>query len=822
MTDNEKELVKSHLLDYLDRVTTKKDKKYICPFCGSGTGHKGTPAFNIVPDTQNTKYYCHSCGANGDIFDLYSFISGANKKAAFKELGEMFLGSPSSSWNANTRPARTEKAKQQPQEETQIDYTEFYKTAHKNINKTGYLLKRGISAEVQDRFNIGYVQQWKHPKTPKAFPTNRIIIPTSKNSYLARYTGTAEEIPAGQQLFFNAKLKVGKTHIFNIADLEKEYCFIVEGEIDALSVIECGYPCVALGSVAMMNRLLNICISNKKSIGTLIFALDTDKAGEKANGKIPEFINNGIRCACISVSGAEKDPNDLLIKNRKELEMNLHKAVEEAKKIEIIIPEELQPVQPEQVTERSTEEQTPHYFYLNDKGEMKINAALLAEYIRRNNNYIFVRNEANESVMKYWYRNGVYTLISDNELKGLIKEHITKYSMLALKMRDVKEVYDNLTTDLNFVSGHSLNDNENIINFQNGLLYLDTMELKPHDPKVYSTIQIPCNYNKNALNAPTFERFINEFTSGNEEKRRFLLQFIAVCVSNIRGNKFKKSLFMVGPGNTGKSQLKKLTEKIIGLGNCSSITLETLETRFGTSGLYNKRLVGDSDMSFMSVKELKMFKQITGGDCIQIEFKGRTPFEYMYNGLTWFCMNELPHFGGDRGDWVYDRIAIIKCDNVIPEEKRDPELIDKLFDEREQIINAYILPALQEVIRNGYRFNVPEECSEELQAYKIDNNPVHKFYEECCTERTTATDNCDAPMMYKIFKEWCKDNNGGYIISKHDFNKELVSALNVSNIKEIQKTVKGTRYFKFTINQEVKNEYRNIYGFDNVTDSANE
>jgi len=62
-------------------------------------------------------------------------------------------------------------------------------------------------------------------------------------------------------------------------------------------------------------------------------------------------------------------------------------------------------------------------------------------------------------------------------------------------MRDVTEVFNDLMSDRRFVKEDKLNADENIINFQNGLLYLDTLELKEHSPKIYSTIQIPCNWN---------------------------------------------------------------------------------------------------------------------------------------------------------------------------------------------------------------------------------------------------------------------------------------------------------------------------------------
>lgn len=81
---------------------------------------------------------------------------------------------------------------------------------------------------------------------------------------------------------------------------------------------------------------------------------------------------------------------------------------------------------------------------------------------------------------------------------------------------------------------------------------------------------------------------------------------------------------MVGAGDTGKTQLKSLTERLFGECNTSPADLSDLEKRFGTSRIYGKRLVGSNDMSYATVSELKLFKQITGGDEISVEKKART------------------------------------------------------------------------------------------------------------------------------------------------------------------------------------------------------
>ncbi len=465
-------------------------------------------------------------------------------------------------------------------------------------------------------------------------------------------------------------------------------------------------------------------------------------------------------------------------------------------------------------------DELPSYFYekINQQtGEITyvVSCPLLAKHFRAKQHYFWLKSQGNGKPLRYIYKNGVFSLISDDEIKGIIKRYITDYNQTSLKMRDVDEVFKNICCDSVFHDVEELNADENIINFENGLLYLDTMELKAHTPAVLSTIQIACKWNPFAAATPVFNEFMQTLTDGNKEVQHYLMQFIGAIISNVRGYRMKSALFMVGAGNTGKSQLKGLVEKLIGERNCSPCNLKDLEERFGTSDLYGKRLIGSSDMSFMTVKELKTFKSITGGDSITVEFKGRDTFQYVYKGLVWFCTNQLPRFGGDRGDHVYDRISIVRCSNVIPHEQQDKHLLEKMYGEREGIV-ALAVTALKAMLDSGSRFSVPEVCRMEKEKYRVDNSPVLSFYKECCCDRQTATDNATCSKVYDVFKVWCKDN-GGYTPTKREFRQELADYLANGDISVLEKKVNGTRYYTFTLSIDAKKTYANIYGFDAVS-----
>ena len=249
---------------------------------------------------------------------------------------------------------------------------------------------------------------------------------------------------------------------------------------------------------------------------------------------------------------------------------------------------------------------------------------------------------------------------------------------------------------------------ENIINFKNGLLHVSASELKlePHSPEVLSSIQIDGDWVDEPEPTPVFDAFMDTLTDHDKGVQRLLLQFIGLILSNIAGWVFKIALFLVGPSNSGKSVLRRLVESLLGKDNCVNLELSQMNEQFGVANLYGKRLGGSSDMSHLSVSDANLFKQVTGGDRLLANIKYRQQFSFTYNGVLWFCMNELPRFSGGDKNSVYNRMLIVECPNAIPAEDQDKHLDEKLHAERNGITQKAV-KGLQELIQNG-GLSVPE------------------------------------------------------------------------------------------------------------------
>lgn len=301
--------IHEHSIEHLEKA---KKRGYICPICGSGDGPNGTG----IETKDNIHFTCFgrgTCYTNADMIDIigqkYGLARYIDKlKKACEEFGIELDNDEYTRYNMPKVQDQEHQAKENPSmKEEQIDYTSMYEGAHGRINDTTY--HRGLSMETLNKFNVGFVEKWRHPKAPNAPLRPYLIIPTSKYSYIARATDGKENFK---------KMKVGNAHLLNEIALENatQPIYIVEGEIDALSIIDVGGEAIGLGSISMIDALLKT-TAEHKPVQPLVIALDNDGPGQTATEK----LIHGLEAQEISFyrynpCGQYKDANESLMNDR--------------------------------------------------------------------------------------------------------------------------------------------------------------------------------------------------------------------------------------------------------------------------------------------------------------------------------------------------------------------------------------------------------------------------------------------------------------------------------------------------------------------------
>lgn len=309
----------------------QKDKcgrGFICPLCGSGTGSKGTG----MTTKDGTHYTCFACDGihNDDIFEIigkqFELKSFPEKLRKCCEL----LGIPYKSepepliFDAPPLPTDDDAPPEVIAPRVESDFAVYYKQAAECINDTEY--HRGLSAETLAKFRIGYDSSWVNPKNPKAKPSKRLIIPVTDESYLARSTDSDDEY---------SKIFIGSKEFLNFGCINtaKEPVFIVEGELDALSIIDVGGQAVSLSGLANVNAFLKR-INGHKPACPMIIALDNEdkpnvrKATESLQKGLEEM---GILSVAVQPYGDCKDANDALCSDRTTFAERIKSAISSAR-----------------------------------------------------------------------------------------------------------------------------------------------------------------------------------------------------------------------------------------------------------------------------------------------------------------------------------------------------------------------------------------------------------------------------------------------------------------------------------------------------------
>jgi len=309
-------MTKDHVVDELRNqeptfLGKAKRKGWICPECGNGGGADGDGISVDPTDKARTHYKCFKCDLYADVIDLYGRAHGiADFKGKVAAAAE-YYGIAQDARHRNQSQLKSGHTHTRIHiKETEEDHTAFFQEAFARIGETDYPQRRGLSEEVVKHFRLGFVPEWRHPKAPKAPPSPRLIIPTSRSSYVARDTRNA--LTDEQQKYRISK--VGSSRIFNEEALRTagKPVFIVEGEIDAMSIVEAGGEAVGLGSVANRRLLLDL-LKDTRPAHPLIIAMDNDEAGARAAQEIEEGLK-GLELPFYRLNpfGSHADANDAL------------------------------------------------------------------------------------------------------------------------------------------------------------------------------------------------------------------------------------------------------------------------------------------------------------------------------------------------------------------------------------------------------------------------------------------------------------------------------------------------------------------------------
>ncbi len=356
----------------------------------------------------------------------------------------------------------------------------------------------------------------------------------------------------------------------------------------------------------------------------------------------------------------------------------------------------------------------------------------------------------------YRYRHGVYRPDGLSWAASRTRELLGE----AFKRKHWVEVREWLLAD---EPGIGLNAQADWLNLPNGRLNWRSGELEAHSEEFLDIIRIPVPWQPGAV-CPRFDQFLTETLP--EDAIDFVLELLGYLVVPLV--RYQKAMMLLGPTGTGKGTLLHVIRQLCGPENVTAQPLHAFaEDRFATSSLFGKLANVCGDLDAHQVRRSDVFKQVTGEDAIQAQFKYGHSFSFVPFSRLIFSANEAPA-SADVSDAYFARWLIVPMTTRFRDtEREDTRLRERLVEELPGILQLAVagLRALEE---RG-RFRVPQSIIEAAREFRLRADTVSAFV----AERITFGDGwCTRSQLREAYEEWCRQN-GLMSATAHTFYDRL-------------------------------------------------
>lgn len=291
------------------------------------------------------------------------------------------------------------------------------------------------------------------------------------------------------------------------------------------------------------------------------------------------------------------------------------------------------------------------------------------------------------------------------------------------------------------------------INFRNGMLDVETLELHPHSPVYYSINQIPHDYCRDFKPEcwQDTSRFL-ESSAVSGDDIRMLLTYMGLCMT--RDTRQQVFMMLKGEAGTGKSRVIHLFEYIVGKSNISNVSLQDLNKRFYPSNLFCKLMNTCADISSAAMEDVDVIKKATGEDILMYERKGEDAGSFSSYAKLLFSANKMPMNLDEKSNAYYRRLLIYEM-NKVPE-KEDRGLDQKLEAEAAMTINRAV-QALHEMYlsESGRIPKSPNSCRLVLEQH-MNADSILAFIEERCIKMPEKRVN--RTNLYNAYIVYCQEN----------------------------------------------------------------
>jgi putative DNA primase/helicase len=392
-------------------------------------------------------------------------------------------------------------------------------------------------------------------------------------------------------------------------------------------------------------------------------------------------------------------------------------------------------------------------------------------------NYIIHTNIETNELFFFDETTGIYDRHGDAILRRVIEN--------CLGMESRKERANEVLYHVHVKTMDKLEESRKIV-VLNGLLDVQTGELKPFSPNEFVTIQLPIVYDKNAV-CPEILKFFSEIAPLDMEP--MFEEVFGYCL--FRELPIHKATVLLGEGANGKSTFLDLLTLFLGKDNVSHVTLQQMcEGRFELAELHGKLANIVDDLPGASLKAVGNFKTVTGNAPILVQRKHKDPFNEWSTTKHLFGCNKLPKPSEDTVAY-FRRFNIVPFSRFFTGTADDKSKLKKISTPGELggMLNL-ALAGLKRLLEKG-DYSGAKSIEETRQLYIKSSDSCKAFVEEKLEESESPDDYITTETLYKIYVAYCQE----YRLPKTEKKPVLDQAVrqNFPNVEHCQERLEGKK-----------------------------
>jgi len=346
-----------------------------------------------------------------------------------------------------------------------------------------------------------------------------------------------------------------------------------------------------------------------------------------------------------------------------------------------------------------------------------------------------------------------------------------------------------------------------IVSLRNGLFEWQTNILHPWTSKVYTSIQLPVDYEPTAK-CPTWLSALNDWIP-DEETIYFLQEFAGLCL--IPDTSFRTAVILYGTGANGKSMFLDTIHSLFG-NALVSIPLHRLTDRFETFYLQNKlvNICGDIDAKYIA--DTGVIKTIIGGDVngLRGEIKHGKSFNFTPVCRLLFSANKIPTVSDKTIGWI-SRWKFIEFPHTFPVNPAYKIEHTIMFEKEKSGILNWAIEGLQR-LKVSNKWTTSKAMMESEEEYRSENDNVSAFLSDYVKEvdyDSTQSTLIVANALHKCYNEWVdKFLSGTQPVALHEFSKRV----HANGFKKGTRVIEGRSTIVF-FGMKVNDNYQKDYNF---------